>query len=301
VPKFQWPPNPLPEQDLGPPSTPGYWKTPLRTEPEPVNSEPPASVPTPLTSSPPHLFTSSPPSPLRHIESVFLGLTRPTFADRAAEVGWAPDNPATLCPRCALTIGPPEHSPHGCTHCHAEKLPWTHALRLGPYEGLLRQAIHEVKFSAWRRLGTDLGRLLGHQLQSVLTCTPRQVVVIPVPCTFRRRLTRGIDHTATLAKAVSRALGATYAPALTRQHRRPQVGLSNTDRRRNVAGTMSLRGYPRFNGLTIVLVDDVRTTGATMGEACKSLLKGLKARGQSPAQVWSCTLAVVEGDDHSQA
>ena len=300
MPKFQWPPNPLPEQDLGPPSTPGYWKTPLRTEPELLASPTAEPPPAPLTSPPPHPFTASPPSPLRHIESVFLGLTRPPFSDRAAEAGWAPDNPATLCPRCARTTGPHGHGPHGCTHCHAEKFPWTHAARLGPYQGLLRQAIHEVKFSAWRRLGTDLGRLLGHQLRPLLACPPRQAVVIPVPCTFRRRLTRGIDHTATLAKAVSRVLGAPYAPALKRRHRPPQLGLSNTERRRNVAGTMSLRGYPRFDGLTILLVDDVRTTGATMSEACKALLKGLKARGQTPAQVWSCTLAVVEESDPAE-
>jgi len=225
---------------------------------------------------------------------VFLGLTRPTFAERAADAGWRPDDPGMYCSRCAHTVGPHEADGAGCSRCRGVKLPWARATRLGPYTGLLREAIHEVKFSAWRRLGTDLGTLLGRQLRPMLPCPPREVVVIPVPSTFRRRLIRGIDHTAAIAKAACRVIGGTYAPALRRRHRPPQVGLSNTDRRRNVAGTMALRGYPRFDGLTLLVIDDVRTTGATMGEACKALLRGLKRRGQTPAQVWACTLAVVE-------
>jgi hypothetical protein len=41
----------------------------------------------------------------------------------------------------------------------------------------------------------------------------------------------------------------------------------------------------------------VRTTGATMTEACKALRKGLKALGQTPASIWSVTLALAQHDD----
>ncbi len=236
------------------------------------------------------------PSALRRIETTFFGLTRPTFADRAADAGWRPDLPDAYCPRCAGSAGPHECDGEGCRACRGEKVGWDRAVRLGLYEGLLRECIHEVKFSAWRRLGLDLGRQMGEQLKPLLAGVDGdRLVLIPVPSTLWRRLSRGIDHTGTLARGVRAVVGGTVAPALKRRHRQPQVGLSNTQRRRNVAGTMRVRGYPRFEGCTLVLVDDVRTTGATMMEACRALRAGLKERGQTAAGVWCCTLGVVEG------
>jgi orotate phosphoribosyltransferase len=62
-------------------------------------------------------------------------------------------------------------------------------------------------------------------------------------------------------------------------------------------GSMVLRGHPRFDGCTLVVIDDVRTTGATMGEAAKVLRRELAKLDQKPAAIWSCTLAVAEFGD----
>jgi len=43
-----------------------------------------------------------------------------------------------------------------CPACRGKRLPWARAVRLGEYDGLLRDAIHEVKFTRWRTLGSDL-------------------------------------------------------------------------------------------------------------------------------------------------
>jgi len=314
--KFQWPPRPVPEKELGPPALSGYWKPQPRSVPQ--ASVPPAPPPSPAADlGPPQASPSvaaastdldripprpaHPPrlhAPWRQIESTFLGLTRPAFRDRAADEAWAADLPTRFCPRCASTTGLHEATLAGCTKCSALKLPWDRAVRLGRYEGLIRTCIQEVKFSAWRRLGLDLGRELGHQLLPLMEGVDRsKLVLVPVPAPFWRRISRGIDHTGVIAKGVHKVTGGDLAPALRRRHRRPQVGLSQTDRQRNAAGSMSLHGHPRFDGCTILLIDDVRTTGATMGEAAKVLRRGLKERGQIPAAIWSCTLAVAEFGD----
>jgi ComF family protein len=234
----------------------------------------------------------------RQIESTFLGVTRPAFQDRAADAGWARDPVTEFCPRCATSTGVHEATAAGCTRCSALKLPWDRAVRLGRYEGLLRACIQEVKFSAWRRLGIDLGREMGRQLEPLLAGVDRaQVVLVPVPAPFWRRISRGIDHTGAITCGVHQVIGGTVARAISRKHRRTQVGLSHTDRQRNAAGSMAVRGRPRFEGCTILLVDDIRTTGATMGEAAKVVRRGLKERGQVPAAIWSCTLAVAEVGD----
>ncbi|HYE63653.1 MAG TPA: hypothetical protein VD997_16800 [Phycisphaerales bacterium] len=317
---FQWPPRPLPEQELGAPASPRYWKPQPAKEPIAQAIESPASSPSdtsPPEAKPVRTAATAPPEParpiparasapsllstaFRHIESTYLGLTRPPFAQRAADANWHPDLPHEYCPRCASTTGVHEATTAGCTRCAHLKLPWDRAVRLARYEGLLQSCIHEVKFSAWKRLGLDLGRELGHQLAPHLEHVDKtRLVLIPIPASWWRRVSRGIDHTTVIAKGVHQVVGGTLAPALRRRHRRPQVGLSNTDRARNAAGSMRLRGHPRFEGCTLVLIDDVRTTGATMGEAAKVLRRGLTRLGQKPAAIWSCTLAVAEFGDRS--
>jgi predicted amidophosphoribosyltransferase len=164
---------------------------------------------------------------------------------------------------------------------------------VGEYRGLLRDVVHEVKFTAWRRLGTDAGRMLGVQLVALLEGVARdKLVLIPVPSTLRRRMARGIDHSLVLARGVREVTGGRIVRALARSHRPSQVGLPVTQRRRNVAGTMRVRGGADLGGCTVVVIDDVRTTGATMMEACKALTRGSGERGNRPVQVWAAVLGV---------
>jgi hypothetical protein len=102
------------------------------------------------------------------VERTWLGLAVPAFGVRATAAGWSPDPRGSYCARCGTTVGPFEAResredgrPGGCPACSRTRPPWERVVRLGTYEGLLRDAIHEVKFGRWRRLGSDLGRLLG--------------------------------------------------------------------------------------------------------------------------------------------
>jgi ComF family protein len=145
----------------------------------------------------------------------------------------------------------------------------------GAYEGTLRKLIHLFKYSGMRALDKPLGKLLAAALPQ-----DRQFdAVIPVPLHWRRRWQRGFNQSELLGKWIARRRGIPLIKALRRNSAtRSQAGLSNSQRRENVAG--AFRGRRRVAGLRILLVDDVMTTGATAG-ACARALKKAGAKSVS--------------------
>ncbi len=94
--------------------------------------------------------------------------------------------------------------------------------------------------------------------------------VTPVPSTGRRNRDRGFDPAALLAEALARRLGLPLLPALRRiRETPPQSALTAAGRRANVAG--AFRGRSSAAGRSILLVDDVLTTGATAFAAAAAL------------------------------
>jgi predicted amidophosphoribosyltransferase len=229
----------------------------------------------------------------RSIERVWLAETRPPLDERIARAGWAPDDPDAYCPRCATSVGPFDADADGCAACRGRRLAWDHAVRLGSHEGLLRDLVHEIKFRQDRHAGARLGEMLGRAVVARLLragINPATAVVVPVPTTFRRRVHRGIDHASAIARAVAPVGSMTLLRPLARAHRPSQLSLPMSERRRNVAGSMRPRPGVGLADRPLVVVDDVRTTGATMTGACRALRR---ARGPSKApMILAAVLAV---------
>lgn len=226
------------------------------------------------------------------IERAWLGLSVPPFAERAAMCGWRADAPGEACSRCGSSVGSFEADEDGCPECRDRRLPWSRCVRLGMYDGLLRRAICEVKFTSWRRLGREIGRLLGARLAEAMEregVSPERTVIVPVPTPFWRRMSRGIDHTWCIARGVRDVTGARVVGGLARRGGRPQHTLPRSQRAANVRGSMRAKGVD-LSGVTAIVLDDVRTTGATMLEACRALRRMDERR--RPSQVWSAVVGV---------
>lgn len=140
------------------------------------------------------------------------------------------------------------------------------------YEGLVRRSIHRYKFRGRRHYAKGYGRLLAMKLSQQ---HPEGFDLLTwVSTSPLRKLFRGYDQVALLAKAVGSELGVKPEPLLKKiRHNRPQSGIrGDAQRRANVLGAYRVTDPARIQNKRIVLLDDVITTGATAGECARVLL-----------------------------
>jgi ComF family protein len=174
------------------------------------------------------------------------------------------------CPRCALPSAGPLSTL--CGACRASPPPYDalHAPFL--YGGELARALRRLKFDGRREVARALAPLFAPALVRAATEVD---LVIPVPLHRRRLARRGFNQTALLLR---HARVRTLAPVDLLSLRRtratsPQTGLDRTARRRNVDGAFAVvpSRVTRIAGRSILLVDDVGTTGATLAAAARAL------------------------------
>ena len=124
----------------------------------------------------------------------------------------------------------------------------------------------------------DLEPLLAGWLTDSLSGTrwlERVEAVVSVPTHWRRAINRRFHAADALASAVARNLDLPHLPLLRRTRAGPhQIGLSYADRRKNVRRAFALRRGVKLRGARLLLIDDVRTTGATVEECAKVLRRG---------------------------
>ncbi len=141
------------------------------------------------------------------------------------------------------------------------------------YEGPLRAALHRVKYSGERRRGEFLGELLASSAD-VLVGDQRATLrcVVPVPLHQARLRQRGFNQSWLLAAAIARKLALPLEAGLVRlRATEAQVGRDRAGRWENVTGAFAWIGQP-LEG-TVLLIDDVVTTGATVTAASEALVR----------------------------
>lgn len=157
----------------------------------------------------------------------------------------------------------------------ADPPPYDRARAVGHYTGTLRELVQDFKFADRHAARVLLVRLMCEAGADLLA---QADVVIPVPLSRRRLLTRRFNQAALLAQTVARAKGLPYAPlALIRTRATPrQVGLTRHERALNVRGAFAVpaRLADEVSGRRVLLIDDVITTGATCGAAARALRRG---------------------------
>lgn len=157
-----------------------------------------------------------------------------------------------------------------CLRCQEQKPSFTALRCLADYEGVIRECIHALKYE--KRLG--FGWFFSKPLSEIVIKEGWQPDLIsPVPLSQERMRERGYNQAAQIAKPLAARLGVQYNPyGLVRiRDTKSQVGLSAGERRINVAGAFEAKTELVF-GKKVLIIDDVMTTGATLG-ACANALK----------------------------
>ena len=173
-----------------------------------------------------------------------------------------------------------------CPDCRLDRLPLAAARSAALFDGPLRHAVHQLKYRGRRSAARALAHLLLAPARSLAAAgiDLAPAVVVPVPLHPARERERGYTQAALLARPFAEALGLTCEAGLLRRVRPtpPQVGLSQRQRRLNVRDAFA--AAPGVAGRLILLVDDVTTTGSTLGSAAQACLRA------GAAQVCAVTL-----------
>jgi len=188
---------------------------------------------------------------------------------------------APYCSLCGRRAGPYTVGPDGCLFCRKYPVRFSAAVRLGPYEGPLKTLILRCKYERRVAISRALGRLLRERL-ALAPWADQVDRIVPVPLHWTRRIGRGFNQAAALARelaaAAPKAKG--VSPRLLRRTRSTphQTNLPAAQRQRNVRGAFATRApKDALNGKGVLLVDDVMTSGTTIGE-CTRVLKRAGAR-----------------------
>ena len=179
-----------------------------------------------------------------------------------------------------------------CEDCRTHAPHFDRAACVFRFEGEARELVNAFKFRERLETRDDLVDFLEATVRARFKVDEIDCVV-PIPSTLGHRWMRGYNQCALLAKPLAKRLGKPCQNLLKRVGcPKRQGGLGEKDRRENIVGTFEFKGDATFlsrenkkTPFTILLLDDIMTTGSTLSEAAKTL----KAAGIG--RVWTLALA----------
>ena len=184
-----------------------------------------------------------------------------------------------ICSKCghpfelANPIEDIRHEEHLCGRCLAGTYRFYRARSVAFYEGWLREILHRFKYRGKLGLGMVLSRILVEYYPTELDDID---LMVTVPLHIGKLRTREFNQSIVMVKGLAERIGVPLnAFALKRvKDTRPQYEMGNeTERRRNVRGAFTIGDAEKVKGKSVLLLDDVFTTGSTLNECTRVLLK----------------------------
>ncbi len=191
-----------------------------------------------------------------------------------------------LCPVCGTPFAAEGGIDHPCGPCLTDPRPFDGARSAVRFDGPVRDLIHRFKFGKKSHLARPLALLTARSLPDFPSTCPGDLVV-PVPLHVKRLRQRGFNQSQLLGHVLAKEWRIPLSVHNLRRIRwtEPQIGLSATERERNVRNAFAVAHPHGIEDKSIILADDVFTTGSTVSE-CARILKRAGAR-----QVWVITVA----------
>jgi ComF family protein len=161
-----------------------------------------------------------------------------------------------------------------CPICKRVGAHFRRAAAYGAYEGALRDLIHLFKYKGIRPAGKILGGLLNQTVAAM--ALPDSVIVIPVPLWSGKRTARGFNQAEVIVRSFidlqsSGSIQLDTSILIRTRETASQTGLTRHQRRANVRGAFAVVKPAKVKGRSILIVDDVMTTGTTAGECARVL------------------------------
>jgi ComF family protein len=206
-----------------------------------------------------------------------FGCTRPLGVD-PAPIGLChrcrgrlePVDPRRCCRGCLRSLPAERGGAPLCLACRRDPPPFERALALWRYRPPLDSVLRAFKFGGLDYLGDALARLAAERLRAL----PRAELdlALPVPMPWTRRLARGYNQAERFARPLARELGVPFGQVLARRgHRRRQSGLDRSERLRLPPSSFRVTDPRRVEGASLLLIDDIFTTGSTARAAAAAL------------------------------
>lgn len=184
-----------------------------------------------------------------------------------------PQRTKGFCPRCGIIYAEAAESPTLCLDCRLSPPPWDKVIFFGPYEGRLKELVLRFKFQSQLGLGGVLHSML--RLSLAARDVSGHDLIVPVPLHPRKLSRRGFNQSLELARGVADEGSGRLEPrALNRIRNTPaQHTLPRAKRMHNLTG--AFQAEPSLvRDRSVLLVDDILTTGATAHAASRALRLG---------------------------
>jgi ComF family protein len=194
------------------------------------------------------------------------------------------ENPKPICPVCKRS------SIDGFTHTKCQRsLGMDGLISIWNYDKVIKKAITSLKYKYATEIVTELMNHIEIKLKNSEVLISNEYCLTPVPLHWHRENSRGFNQSDLFGKEIAKKMNWKYIPDLVIRKKMvsPQVGLEGKDRINNVKDIFSLNLHYSLPAIhqTIIIFDDVYTTGSTL----KEITKVLKRSGAQ--KVWGLTIA----------
>ncbi|MBI4225191.1 MAG: ComF family protein [Candidatus Sungbacteria bacterium] len=192
------------------------------------------------------------------------------------------------CFVCHAWVPPVKDAPPGrtCPRCRSHSAVYAF---LSPfaYQHAMRELVHSLKYRRNRQIAVLFADMLASHLAAMQVVFPKDAILIPVPLHKARERERGFNQSFLIAKILGEKLGIEVRRDVLKKIKKtaPQMELTREQRLKNLHGTFAIHNPLPIQGENVILIDDVKTTGATLEEAARILKKA------GAKHIWATTVA----------
>ncbi|HBI48123.1 MAG TPA: amidophosphoribosyltransferase [Smithella sp.] len=180
----------------------------------------------------------------------------------------------SICSICGTTFSDSPAENHLCGECLEKRPYFSYARAVFSYETIILHAIHQFKYGNNISVGALLASFMADFSFPDIDFTDYSLIM-PVPLHIKRLRERGFNQSLILTRTLGKKQQIPVNYSLLRRHKftETQTGMHKAERKQNIKRAFEVSSKEKIAGKNIILVDDVYTTGATVNECAKTLIK----------------------------